>query len=89
MGVHWNMDLDLITRISATAAAWSEPFFVEYTILGAWNIWKQRNKKHFEHKDVSIVSWLAQFTSDLDLLRVRVKPVLRNNIDSFIRELRV
>jgi hypothetical protein len=36
-----------------------------------------------------IISWLSEFTLDLDLLRPRVKPDLRNNIDSFVREIRV
>jgi hypothetical protein len=83
------MDLPFSDRIATASSAWRGSFFLEYVISGASNIWKQRNRKHFDNIDVSIHCWLAQFNVDLELLKTRVKQDLRSNIDSFVRELRL
>jgi hypothetical protein len=57
--------------------------------LGSCNGNNHYMKKYLKQIDVFVVSWLAQFTSDPDLLRPRIKPDCRNDIDSFIRELRI
>jgi hypothetical protein len=78
------MNLSLSDRVVAAAKQWSDPFFLEYVILGAWDKWKQRNRKHFEDIDISNDCWLAQLSVDLELLKSRVKKDRRHNIDSFV-----
>jgi hypothetical protein len=48
LGIQWDQSLELSERITMAANSWRGPFFLEYVIIGAWNIWKQRNRKHFD-----------------------------------------
>jgi hypothetical protein len=73
LGIQWDYSLDFSHRIEAAAKVWNGSFFLEYVILGAWNIWKQRNRKHFDNIIPSAQSWLANFRIDYDLLSCRVK----------------
>jgi hypothetical protein len=38
MGITWDLTLPLADRIIAAANVWRKPFFLEYVILGAWNM---------------------------------------------------
>jgi hypothetical protein len=76
-------------RIESAAKAWRGPFFLEYIIIGSWNIWKQRNRLYFDGITPSAESWLVHFAVDSDLLCCRVKADLREVIKNFIAGLRV
>jgi hypothetical protein len=62
---------------------------MEIAILAAWNIWKQRNIKHFDDITPEVHIWKWKFAADLDILRVRVKPENVVVVDHFIEVLRV
>jgi hypothetical protein len=47
--------------------------FTEVLILGAWNIWKTRNRVYFDGEAPSIQSWQRQLSQDLSTLTCRVK----------------
>lgn len=80
MGIQWDCGLDLKTRISYAACACNGPIFLEYVIIAARNIWKQRSSKHFYGVVPSAQFCLANISSDLDLLSSRVKPELKGKI---------
>ena len=89
LGISWNMSLNLADRLSTAERLWKQPMFLECAIICAWNIWKQRNRKYFDNVDPDIQCWLAQFSSDIHLLGARLKPALRDQLFSFVSEVRV
>jgi hypothetical protein len=89
LGIHWDRSLELSGRIERAASTWRGSFFLEYVKIGAWNIWKQRNRKHFDSVTPSAQSWLVNFSVDSDLLCSRVKPEHKTIITSFVASLRV
>jgi hypothetical protein len=73
IGITWDGDLHLENMISEAKRIWSKPLFTEVLILGAWNIWKVRNRACFEGEEPSIVSWQRQLSQDLKTLTCRTK----------------
>jgi hypothetical protein len=62
---------------------------MEFVIIGAWNIWKQRNRKHFDGILPTVEIWLANFIVDSDLLSCRVNSDRKDYIKTFVAGLRV
>jgi hypothetical protein len=89
LGITLNLNLGLSDMLASVERSWNKPLFLEVTILCAWNIWKQRNRKYFDGVSPSLQSWLAQLVCDLDILRSRVKIDLREDLNHFVRGLRV
>jgi hypothetical protein len=52
---------------------WNKPLFTEVLILGAWNIWKARNRVYFDGEEPNIQSWQRQLSQDLSTLTCHVK----------------
>jgi hypothetical protein len=51
----------------------AKPMFMETFMIGAWNIWKERNQLLFKGIAPSVNSWKARFRSDFKLLVHRTK----------------
>ncbi len=83
------MSLDISSMFAAAERVWDRPLFLEVVIICAWNIWKQRNRKHFDGLDTDMLSWLVQFKSDVGILGSRVKPEHKAFLSSFVADLRV
>jgi hypothetical protein len=73
MGIKWNTNLPLGHMIAEAKQTWDKPLFTEAVILGAWNIWKIRNRKLFEGVTPDKEAWRRQILQDLDILKYRVK----------------
>jgi hypothetical protein len=56
---------------------WTWPMFIEVFMVGAWNIWKERNNMLFNRITPSLSSWKARFKCDFQLLIYRTKPELQ------------
>ena len=83
LGIAWDLSLELSDRLAEAERNWGSPLFLEVAILGAWNVWKQRNRKHFEGVDTDMQTWIVQMKSDLDTLSCRVKPEMKAMLMSF------
>lgn len=61
---------------------------MEIALLGCWNIWMQRNSKIFKSQPPSVLSWKRMLTSDLLILKLRIKTkfedALQNWIDQYL-----
>jgi hypothetical protein len=89
LGIHWDNTLSLGDRIEAAARHWRGDLFMEFVIIGAWNIWKQRNRKHFDGILPTVEIWIANFIVDSDLLSCRVNSDRKDYIKTFVAGLRV
>jgi hypothetical protein len=89
LGINWDCSLNLSDRINVAASVWSCPLFLEHVIIGAWNIWKQRNRKYFDNITPTTQTWLAKISVDSDLLSCRVNTTRRDSIKSFVSSLRI
>ena len=73
------------SRISTDARLWNKLLFA---ILGAWNILKQRNMRHFDSMDYgaeySELTWLTMFPVDIDNVGVRIKLEFTDQMFAFI-----
>jgi hypothetical protein len=89
LNMQWDTNLAISDMIAVASTQWRRPLFLEYAILGAWNIWKIRNRKHFDGIIPTTQTWLQQLLADLDLLGSRLKPELRDKLVTFSASLRV
>jgi hypothetical protein len=48
------------------------PFFMEIFIIGAWQIWKQRNNFIFDRGRPSFSSWKESFLDEANLQALRL-----------------
>jgi hypothetical protein len=70
--------------ISDAKQTWNKPLFMEMMILGAWNIWKIRNRAHFDGVRPDIQNWKRQLTEDLKILNCRIKESLQSPLQDLI-----
>ena len=73
LGIHWDINLP-VEGMSERARRDSQgALFTEAVILGAWNIWKIRNRKLFDHVQPEVPTGRRLLARDLDILGCRVK----------------
>ncbi|KAF8670387.1 hypothetical protein HU200_050690 [Digitaria exilis] len=61
--------------------------FREIVILATWSIWCHRNSIIFDNKNLSFMAWRASFVREMDLVTLRAKPVVKEQIISFLSSL--
>jgi hypothetical protein len=60
---------------------------MEVFLIGAWNIWKERNNMHFRNITPTIAAWKRRFIEDFGLLKHRTKEGVHPYIDHLISSL--
>jgi len=48
LGIHWDFSMDFFHMLIQAKQQFQSPFFMEIFIIGAWQIWKQRNNFIFD-----------------------------------------
>lgn len=89
INIHWDTSRDVQEMMAIAAASWTQPMFKEVMMLGAWNIWKQRNRCHFEEVPPTLLSWKRGLTSDLEILKFRARVENQEQIQDLITALRL
>jgi hypothetical protein len=69
----WIQQGDRLHIIDHGRRTWKKPMYMEIFMIGAWNIWKERNQFFFEGIAPSVTSWKARFKNDFKLLTHRTK----------------
>jgi hypothetical protein len=59
--------------------AFSSDFFMEFFIIGAWQIWKERNNLIFSQATPSFRSWKAGFLDEAVLQSNRFKGIKKSS----------
>ena len=62
--------------LSTARQNYHKPMFMETFMIGAWNLWKERNNLVFNNIPLSKDSWKTNFCSDFSLLVHRTKSEL-------------
>jgi hypothetical protein len=70
--------------IADAKEVWNKPLFGETMILGAWNIWKIRNRAYFEGVQPDTENWQRQLKQDLSILECRIKEDLQEPLRGII-----
>jgi hypothetical protein len=50
LGINRNLTIGFHQMMTEARQQWSNPFFMEFVMLGSWLIWKQRNGLIFNNK---------------------------------------
>jgi hypothetical protein len=66
---------------------WRDPLFMEVFLIGARNIWKERNNMHFKNITPTVAAWRRRFKEDFGLLIHRTKEGIHPYIAHFISRL--
>jgi hypothetical protein len=81
----WTNQGDRLEIIKQGRITWNKKLFMEIFMLGAWNIWKERNSMFFNGVSPTVSSWKARLKADLLLLLHRAKssshPVINQLVD--------
>jgi hypothetical protein len=76
--VHWDLTLNIEDRIYQARQDNNLDFFLEMTLLAAWELWKLRNDKIFNRGNHSIARWFSNFQNQCYKHLVRFKADLRS-----------
>jgi len=80
IGVHWDIALPLMPMLVDARSRTTSPFFNVALIAGSWSLWNHRNKIIFDNEDRDQSVCFSFFKSSVDLIRLRVKPSLRDGL---------
>ena len=80
----WNTDLEFIDMLMEAKRRSSNPFFKIAMIAGCWSIWNHRNSIIFDgnHRDPDLC--YDFFKASVHDIRHRVKPSLKEGMQSWI-----
>jgi len=67
IGFNWDIGSPHADRIQLAANHQKLPFFLEASMLAAWEIWKARNDKVFNRRDPSSNVWFNNFKFQCNL----------------------
>jgi hypothetical protein len=87
INISWAMNNSRLQIIEQGKKIWNKKLFMEITLLGSWNIWKERNNLWFNNIQPSVQAWKSRFAADLSLLIHRTKEELHPLIKSIIHSL--
>ena len=73
LGIQWPKDTDRFRMLHEGKVRWARPMFLEVFAVAAWEIWKERNDKHFRGIKPSYESWRSRFKQDFAMLVHRSK----------------
>lgn len=74
----WDDSLQLSDRFIQARTASNLPFFSEAALIASWELWKLRNDKVFQRRNLSPSLWLSNLKSQCLLQSVRCKDDLRS-----------
>jgi hypothetical protein len=83
----WASHGDRLEIIKQGRIAWNKQLFMETFMLGAWNIWKERNNMLFNGISPTVLSWKARLKADLLLLLHRAKSSSHTFINQLVDSL--
>jgi hypothetical protein len=83
----WTNQGDRLEIIKQGKITWNKKLFMEIFMLGAWNIWKERNSMFFNNVSPTVSSWKARLKADLLLLLHRTKSSSHTFINQLVDSL--
>jgi len=75
----WDVSLPLAERLMRANEVHALDFFVEASLIAAWELWKLRNNKIFQRRDPTPSLWLVNFKHQCNLQSVRLREDLRSS----------
>ena len=75
----WDVSLPLAERLMRANEVHALDFFVEASLIAAWELWKLRNDKIFQRRDPTPSLWLVNFKHQCNLQSVRLREDLRSS----------
>jgi hypothetical protein len=78
IGFAWDVSLPLMDRIVTAHNVHHMPFFIEASVIAAWELWKIRNDRVFRGQNPSPTRWFVNFKNQCLLQSVRFKEDLRS-----------
>lgn len=81
----WNTDREMQIMFDTASRNWphNKVLFKEISILAAWNIWKIRNRCHFDGVPALLQDWLRMVKDDFEILKLRLKTELADYLSGF------
>jgi hypothetical protein len=67
LGIQWDFTTSFFQMMIQAKQQFLNPFFMEFFIIGAWQIWKQRNNFIFDRDRPSFDSWRQNFLDEARL----------------------
>jgi hypothetical protein len=75
----WDTSLPMLERLTAASNTHNLEFFIEASLIAAWELWKVRNDKIFQRREPNVAVWLANFKNQCILQSVRFMEDLRSS----------
>ncbi|KAG2620120.1 hypothetical protein PVAP13_3NG147902, partial [Panicum virgatum] len=84
LGISWDTYLDLCSMVILAREVFGSVIFREILILSCWSIWCVRNGIIFYNGVCSLDQWRFGLKRQLQLVSLRVKPILKDKISSWL-----
>lgn len=75
----WDNSLPLVQRFAKARDEHDLEFFMEASLIAAWELWKLRNDKIFHRGTPTFAAWIANFKNQCNLQSVRFREDLRSS----------
>ena len=87
LGISWNAEASPVHKIHYAKLEFSQPFFMEIFMIGAWCLWNERNDFIFNNKSPSLATWKSSFKATVKGHLVRIKQNLHQSILNWLEAL--
>jgi hypothetical protein len=77
LGINWDFTREFFEMMQQAKTQSQNPFFMEFFIIAAWQIWKQRNNFIFDRGRPSFISWKSSFCEEARLQAHRFNDLKR------------
>ena len=87
ISIDWSKGSEIQQCIQHARSRFKHPFFFEYMLTAAWNIWILRNGRTFRGENATFAAWRCNFVHDLTLLAHRMRVNIRDKLYAWINSL--
>jgi len=84
LNINFNGNLGIYQRIKSAKRCFTQPFFMEIFMIGAWCIWQERNAVVFENVAPDLHRWKATLIKEVLLHFPRINPSLHAPIQQWL-----
>lgn len=87
LGIQWELSLQPLDTIITARERFGSTIFRDIIIVASWSIWTHQSSIIIDGASLSFARWRQVFLEEMALVTLRVKPVLKDKTNLWLRSL--